>query len=407
MARRKRGTILRQVEGHARQNKSLKNEGENMSTPELKKAPEASGGRDQRRAEISDISRRAFLSGAAVIGSAVGAMGVAVAGTDKFGRDRDWSANDTVSYPDPAWEVKDPRFKALLGNTPLQRLWHGVGNDAALWCEGPVWMADWNCLLWSDLPNNRVMRWSGDDGHVSVYQNDSNCANGHARDISGRLVAAEHDARRVRRRELDGSWTVLCDSFAGKKLNAPNDLAVHRDGSVFFSDPGYGIMSQYEGHKAEFELPTRLYRIDPHGAVTIAAEGRARRPNGLCFSPDYSRLYLVDSGGGPDGPSNILVYDVKGTTLSNPRQFAVFDPGTSDGIRCDTDGNVWCSWGWGGADTNGVRVHHPDGTLLAFLHTPEIIANLCFGGPKRNRLFMCGSTSIYAIYVNATGHSLI
>jgi gluconolactonase len=378
-----------------------------MSTLQSKQRSSAPG-REPGTAQVGDISRRAFVTGAAALGTAVSSIGAAVAGTDKYGRDRDWSGNETVTYPDPAWEVKDPRFKGL-GNTPLQRIWHGTGSDAALWCEGPVWMADWNCLLWSDIPNNRVMRWSGDDGHVSVYQNDSNCANGHTRDTLGRLIACEHDARRVRRREHDGSWTVLCDSFAGKKLNAPNDVAVHRDGSIFFTDPGYGIMSQYEGHKAEFELPTRLYRIDPKGAVSIAAEGAARRPNGLCFSPDFARLYLVDSetSGGASNPANILVYEVKGTTLSNPRSFATFNPGTTDGVRCDTEGNVWCSWGWGGADTNGVRVHHPDGTLLATLHTPEIIANLCFGGPKRNRLFMCGSTSIYSIYVNATGHSLV
>lgn len=356
----------------------------------------------------ADVSRRAFVTSAAAIGAAVTPLGAAMAGTDRFGRDRDWSGGEPISYPDPAWEVKDPRFTGRLGNAPLQRLWHGVGNDAALWCEGPVWMGDWNCFLWSDLPNNRVLRWTADDGHVSVYQSESNISNGHTRDNQGRLVAAEHDTRRVRRRELDGTWTVLCDAFAGKRLNAPNDLVVHRDGSIFFSDPGYGILSHYEGHKAAFELPTRVYRIDPHGAVTIAAEGPMRRPNGLCFSPDFARLYVVDSeiSGGAGGPANITVFDVKGTTLLNPRRFATFEPGTSDGIRCDSDGNVWCSWGWGGPDTNGVRVHHPDGTLLAFLHTPEIIANLCFGGPKRNRLFMCGSTSIYSIYVNATGHAL-
>jgi gluconolactonase len=363
----------------------------------------SSGGR------TADVSRRAFVASAAALGgAAVTPIRSALAAGDVFGRDRDWTGVETISYPDPAWEVKDPRFTARLGNAPLQRLWHGVGNDAALWCEGPVWMGDWNCFLWSDLPNSRVMRWTADDGRVSVYQAESSNANGHTRDNEGRLVAAEHATRRVRRQEHDGSWTVLCDGFGGKKLNAPNDLAVHRDGSIFFSDPGYGIMSHYEGHKAEFELPTRVYRIEPRGAVSIAAEGPMRRPNGLCFSPDFTRLYVVDSemAGGATAPASIVVFDVKGASLSNPRRFAEFAPGTSDGIRCDADGNVWCSWGWGGPETNGVRVHHPDGTLLAFLHTPEIIANLCFGGPKRNRLFMCGSTSIYTIYVNAVGHAL-
>jgi gluconolactonase len=243
---------------------------------------------------------------------------------------------------------------------------------------------------------------------VSVYQAESGYANGHARDLQGRLLAVEHDTRRVRRREYDGSWTILCDNFKGKKLNSPNDLAVHQDGSIYFSDPGYGIMSPYEGHKAEFELPTRVYRIDPAGNVTIAAEGPMERPNGVCFSPDYKKLYVVDSAGteGPPKVANIIVFDVKGTALSNPRVFADFAPGSTDGIRCDTEGNLWCAWGWGGPDTNGVRVHHPDGSVLAILHTPELVANLCFGGPKGDRLFMCGSTSIYAVYVNAIGHAL-
>lgn len=356
----------------------------------------------------SGMSRRAFLSTATALGVATGSAGLALAGTDRFGRDRDWTGIESVAYPEPAWEVNDKRFTARLGNAPLQRLWHGVGSDSALWCEGPVWMGDWGCFLWSDLPNHRVLRWSEEDGHVSVFQSESGYANGHTRDNQGRLIAAEHDGRRVRRREYDGSWTTLCDGFAGKKLNAPNDVAVHHDGSIFFTDPGYGIMGAYEGHKAAFELPTRVYRIDPSGKVTIAAEGPMRRPNGICFSQDFKRAYVVDSGmtDGPDHPGNIIAFDLYGTTMSNPKIFADFAPGTSDGIRCDTDGNVWCSWGWGGAETNGVRVHHPDGSLLAILHTPEIIANLCFGGAKRNRLFMCGATSIYTLYVNAIGHAV-
>ena len=159
---------------------------------------------------------------------------MALAGTRKFARDRDWSGVNPVLYPEPAWEVIDRRFVGAI-QAPLQRIWHGVGPDAGLWCEGPVWMADWGCLLWSDIPNHRVLRWTEDEGRVSVYQNDSGYANGHARDNQGRLIAMEHDTRRVRRREYDGSWTVLCDSFGGKKLNAPNDVAVHRDGSVFFT----------------------------------------------------------------------------------------------------------------------------------------------------------------------------
>ena len=352
-------------------------------------------------------SRRGFLATAAASVAVAVPASSAFAGTDKFARDRDWSGNEPVTYPEPAFEVKDKRFSGRQGNATLQRIWHGQGHDAALWCEGPVWMGDWGCLLWSDIPNHRVLRWSEDDGHVSVYQTESGYSNGHTRDNQGRLIAMEHDTRRVRRREYDGTWTILCDSYEGKKLNAPNDAAVHPDGSVYFTDPGYGIMGPYEGHKAEFELPTRVYRVDPAGKVTIAAEGPMRRPNGICFSPDYKKAYVVDTGA-TDGAyaANIIVFDVKGTALSNPKVFADFAPGFTDGVRCDTDGNVWCGWGWGGVETNGVRVHHPDGSLLAFLHTPEVIANLCFGGTKRNRLFMCGSTSIYSLYVNAVGHAL-
>ena len=355
---------------------------------------------------MQPLSRRHFLSSTVASAAIVAPLSAALSGTDKFARDRDWSGNDPVSYPEPAWEIKDKRFSGNQSNSPLQRLWHGIGTDAGLWCEGPVWMADWGCLLWSDIPNHRVLRWSEDDGHVSIYQPDSGYSNGHTRDMQGRLIAVEHDTRRVRRREYDGSWTILCDSFEGKKLNAPNDLAIFHDGSIFFTDPGYGIMNPYEGHKAAFELPTRVYRIDPAGHVAVAAEGPMRRPNGICFSPDFKKAYVVDSGftDGPKYPGNIIVFDVKGTALSNPQVFADFKPGMTDGIRCDTDGNLWCGWGWGGPDTNGVRVHHPDGSVLAILHLPEICANLCFGGAKRDRLFMCASSSVYAIYVNAIGH---
>jgi gluconolactonase len=355
-----------------------------------------------------ELTRRTFLTAAAATTAVAATNALAL---DKWGRDRDWTGEATVTYPEPAWEVKDKRFTARQGNATLQRIWHGMGDNAALWCEGPVWMGDWGCLLWSDIPNHRVLRWSEDDGHVSVYQTESGYSNGHSRDNQGRLIACEHDTRRVRRREYDGTWTVLADNFEGKKLNAPNDAAVHADGAVWFTDPGYGILGPYEGHKAEFELPTRVYRFDTKtGKLSVAAEGPMRRPNGICFSPDFKKVYVVDTGAtdGPNYPANIIVFDVNGTGtgVSNPKVFADFAPGFTDGVRCDTDGNVWCSWGWGGPDTNGVRVHAPDGTLLAFLHTPEVIANLAFGGTKRNRLFMCGSTSIYALYVNAVGFPL-
>ena len=353
------------------------------------------------------LARRGFLASAAA-GVAAAAATVTASADDKFQQGRDWTGNHPVTYPEPAFEVMDKRFSGRQGNSTLQRIWHGQGPEAALWCEGPVWMGDWSCLLWSDIPNNRVLRWNEENGAVSTFQSDSGYSNGHSRDTQGRLLAMEHDTRRVRRRNYDGTWTILCDSFGGKKLNAPNDAATTPDGSIYFTDPGYGILSNYEGHRAEFELPTRVYRIAPDGKVTVAAEGPMRRPNGICFSPDFKKCYVVDTGisDGPDYPANIIQFDLKDQKLSNPKVFVDFKDGVADGIRCDTDGNLWCSYGWFGMESNGVRVYHPDGTLLAMIHTPEIVANLTFGGTKRNRLFITGSTSVYALYVNAQGHAL-
>jgi gluconolactonase len=220
--------------------------------------------------------RRNFLTAAAATTAAVATDAFAL---DKWGRDRDWTGQVTVTYPEPAWEVMDKRFSARQGNATLQRIWHGMGPEASLWHEGPCWMGDWGCFLWSDIPNHRVMRWTEDDGHVSVFQTESGYSNGHTRDREGRLIACEHDTRRVRRREHDGTWIVLMDSFNGKKLNAPNDVVVANDGAVWFTDPGYGILGPYEGHKAEFELPTRVFRFDiKTGKLSIVAEGRCAAP---------------------------------------------------------------------------------------------------------------------------------
>jgi gluconolactonase len=302
-----------------------------------------------------------------------------------------------VRYPDPAVRVLDPRFAPYrLGNAAVERLYTGCR-----WAEGPVWFGDGRYLVWSDIPNNRMLRWLEDDGRVTVFRSPTHNTNGNTRDRQGRLISCEHDSRRVTRTEPDGSITVLMDRFEGKRLNAPNDVVVKSDGSVWFTDPGYGILYNYEGHRAPFELPTRVYRLDPEtGAATVVVEGR-ERPNGLCFSPDESRLYLVDTG---VTPRPILVYDVVGgTRLANGRLFVDMSPGTSDGIRCDTDGNVWAAAGGGGDGFDGVHVFAPDGTRIGQILLPEKCANLCFGGEKRNRLFMAASQSLYALYVEAQG----
>jgi len=350
-----------------------------------------------------EVSRRSFLTTAAATAAATAIAPLASA-ADKWGRDRDWTAVTPLTYPEPAWEVYDKRFTGMQGNSPLKRLWTG-----SLWAEGPIAMHDWGCVIFSDIPNHRTLRWCEDDGHVSVFQTNSGFSNGHTRDREGRLIACEHDTRRVTRLELNGTWTVLIDRYNGKKLNAPNDAVVASDGAIWFTDPGYGILGPYEGHKDEFELPTNVYRLDPQTGKAEVVVDDFRRPNGLCLSPDEKRLYIIDTGAtdGPQYPAHVRVFDVaNGRTLRNGKVFADFKPGFTDGIRADTDGNLWCSWGWGGPDTNGVRIHAPNGDKLAMLHLPEIVANLDFATAKRHYLFMCGSQSIYGVYVNAVGARL-
>lgn len=306
-------------------------------------------------------------------------------------------------YPDPAVEVIDPRFvKYQIASAAVERLYTG-----ARWAEGPVWVGDGGYLLFSDLPNNRMLRWLEETGEVTVFRSPSNYSNGNCRDREGRLISCEHDARRVTRTEHDGTITVLMDSFQGKKLNAPNDVVVHSDGAIWFSDPGYGIMSNYEGHKAAFEIPTAVYRLDPKTRVATVVVSDLDKPNGLCFSPDEKLLYVVDSGM-PKNPGDsrpIQVYDVvDGAGLKNGRMFANMSPGNSDGIRCDVDGNLWSTAGWSGKKNySGVHVFAPDGTLIGKIHLPEQCGNLCFGGMKRNRLFMTASQSLYSLYVGTEG----
>ena len=340
------------------------------------------------------MQRRAFMNVTAGAAAALAFKPLALAAAQE--------RKNPVPYPDSALEVVDPRFaKYVQGNAAIERLYTGTR-----WSEGPVWFGDGGYLLWSDIPNNRILRWLADTGEVSVFRNPSNYSNGNYRDRQGRLLTCEHDSRRLTRTEYDGSITVLMDSYQGKKLNAPNDLAVHSDGAIWFTDPGYGIMSDYEGHKATFELPAVVYRLDPKTKEVTVVASDLDKPNGICFSPDEKKLYIVDTGAPhhSNDPHPIRVYDVvDGTHLENGRLFADMSPGSSDGIRCDVDGNVWSAAGWGGEKFNGVHVFAPDATLIGKIHLPETCANLCFGGPKKNRLFMAASQSLYAIYVSAQG----
>jgi gluconolactonase len=312
------------------------------------------------------------------------------------------SLSTPTRYPDPAFEIVDPRFeKYRMSNAAIERLYTGTR-----WAEGPVWFGEGHYLVWSDIPNNRMMRWLEETGEVSVFRSPSNYSNGNTRDREGRLITCEHDSRRVTRTEHDGTVTVLMDRFEGKPLNAPNDVVVHSDGAIWFTDPGYGIMNNYEGHVAAFELSANVYRLDPKSREAKVVVSDMRRPNGLCFSPDERKLYIVDTGGtdGPKYPRNIRVYDVVDRVrLANGRVFVDMSPALADGIRCDVDGNVWAGSGWGGPDTHGVHVFAPDGTLLGRIHLPEVCANLCFGGIKRNRLFMAASQSLYSLYVGTQG----
>jgi gluconolactonase len=298
-------------------------------------------------------------------------------------------------YPDPSVRILDARFERYrIGNAAVERIASGLR-----WAEGPVWFGDHHALVWSDIPNNRLGRWDEWTGAVTEFRRPSDHANGNTRDRQGRLISCEHLTRRVTRTEYDGSITVLMDGYLGHRLNAPNDVIVASDDSVWFTDPGYGIMSDYEGRRAAFELPTAVYRIDPATGRGDVVLSDLERPNGLCFSPDESRLYAVDSS-----TPYIYAYDatVSGQ-VRDGRIFADLSPGSSDGIRCDEDGNLWAAATGGGAGFDGVHVFHPDGTRIGQVELPEQCANLCFGGAAGNRLFMAASQSIYALYVNTRG----
>ncbi|WP_128514722.1 SMP-30/gluconolactonase/LRE family protein [Tabrizicola thermarum] len=289
------------------------------------------------------------------------------------------------------FEIHDPAFATfVMGNAPLKRL--ATGFD---WVEGPVWFGDQNCLLFSDIPNNRILRWS-EDG-LTTFRQPANYTNGHTRDLQGRLVSCEHGGRRVTRTEWDGTITVIADSFDGKPLNSPNDVIVARDGAIWFTDPHYGIMTDYEGYKSPQELPCQVYRVDPSGRIEAVITDMAC-PNGLAFSPDESRLYVADTGRMfSKDPQHIKVFDMVAGRPTNGRIFHRIDKGCADGIRVDTDGNLWSSAG------DGVHCIAPDGQLMGKILVPETVSNICFGGRAKHRLFITATTSLYSVILNRKG----
>lgn len=304
----------------------------------------------------------------------------------------------TSRYPDLLVRALDPRFaRYQLFNAGVERLATGT-----LWGEGPVWFGDTRCLLWSDIPNNRILRWDEETGSVTRFRSPSSHANGNTRDRQGRLVTCEHGTRRVTRTEHDGGLTVLADSFEGRSLNSPNDVMVRSDRSIWFTDPTFGISSHYEGGVAEPQLKPAVYRIDGQSGRISLQIDQLTGPNGLCFSPDERTLYVVDSC---SRPNTIHAFDVSpdGLACSNGR--ILIDAGADgllDGLRCDVDGNLWCGWG-GSEELDGVMVFTKDGEPIGHIRLPERCANLCFGGRHRNRLFMAASRSLYALCVDTQG----
>ena len=308
---------------------------------------------------------------------------------------RDWAGQHPLQYPDPDVVALDNRFRQyMVGNTPIKRLHTGT-----LWAEGPAWNGVGRYLIWSDIPNNVQMRWIEEDGHVTVFRNPSGNSNGNTFDYEGRQLSCEHGGRRVVRYEPSGAVTVIADKYQGKRLNSPNDIVVHPDGGIWFTDPIYGIRGNYEGFKADSETKEAVYRVDSKTGQMEKVTDQPGQPNGLCFSPDYRKLYIADTG----TPRDITVWDVDGKTLRNGKRFVQLDmPGTgmrsaADGIRCDVDGNIWA-----GARP-GVQVIAPNGDRIGMIRMPETCANVCFGGARRNRLFMTGSQSLYAVYVETRG----
>ena len=351
------------------------------------------------------IRRRTFL-----------AATVAAIASPALGRDYGPNA-PPVRYPEPDVVVLDDRFKKYkLGNSPIQRLYH---SPEMLWAEGPAWNGVGRYLLWSDIPRDIQLRWLEEDGHVSVFRNPAGNSNGNTFDYQGRQISCQHGPRKVVRYEYGGAVTVLAENYDGKSLNGPNDAVVHPNGDIWFTDPGYGGLMNYEGVRVNtgsvqpFQKEA-IYRIDSKTGKLNKVADQIHKPNGLCFSPDYKKLYVADTGKShyPEAFEDIKVWDVvEEKTLANVKRFASMElaiggvkkAGFADGIRADVDGNVWASAGWVGDGYDGVHIFAPDGTRIGQILLPEICSNVCFGGTKRNRLFMTGSSSLYAVYVETTG----
>ena len=344
------------------------------------------------------MNRRCFVSSLAAATATAAAQAPAPslpASTPPSATNRDWTGQVPVQYPDPDVVALDPRFrKYMIGNTTIKRL--HIGTQ---WAEGPAWNGVGKYLVWSDIPNNVQMRYIEDDRRVTTFRNPSGYSNGNTFDYEGRQLSCEHGGRRVVRYEMNGTTTVIAERFEGKRLNSPNDLVVHPDGSIWFTDPPYGINGDYEGYRAPKELKEAVYRVDGKTAQITKITEDVSGPNGICFSPDFKRLYIADTGA--EG-RDMKVWDIDGKTVRNGKRFILLDvPGTgapsaADGIRCDADGNVWA-----GARL-GVQVVTPTGERIGLIRLPENCANVCFGGVRRNRLFMTASQSLYAVYVQTT-----